>query len=196
MDGSLESGPTSHTDILGLNKVAETPPPPPDWPSSRPRPRAQLWVPLTPSSPPMAHLSLSVSMGTLFFCQVIRGFGSPWIWHWKRATPPSSPTVAWGCTWKSDIAGERKGSVYGKGTLLTAEGTGKGVWGVGLRVPEPGAHPTQGQGVFLFSWSWQITGQWLGVGTAVLILPLISGKYLPLRDGYRPLREGYEQILG
>lgn len=90
----LNLGPQT-TQILSLNKVAETPP----W-----RPQAGLLqgpdtglaclLVIPPPSPPGAHLSLSVSMGTLFFSQVIRGLGSPWIWHWKRATPPSSPTVA------------------------------------------------------------------------------------------------------
>lgn len=69
-------------------------------------------APSKASNPQEAHLSSSVSMGTLFFSHVIRGLGSPWIWHWKRATPPSSPTMAWGCTWKSDMAGETdKGGV-------------------------------------------------------------------------------------
>lgn len=74
------------------------------WYTWLPQASSQVSYPL--SFPQEAHLSSSVSMGTLFFSHVIRGLGSPWIWHWKRATPPSSPMTAWGCTWKSDIAGE------------------------------------------------------------------------------------------
>ena len=40
------------------------------------------------------YLSSSVSLGTLFFSQVMKGLGSTWIWHWKRNTLPSSPSVA------------------------------------------------------------------------------------------------------
>lgn len=94
------------------------------------------------SFPHVAHLSLSVSIGTLFFSQVIRGLGSPWIWHWKRATPPSSPTVAWGCTWKSDMAGGRE--VYECSALLRAEGRRE--WAaVASQARRPGAHSIKGQ---------------------------------------------------
>ena len=154
----LNLGPQT-TQILNLNKVAETPP----W-----RPQAGLLqgpdtglacllvIPLP--SPPEAHLSLSVSMGTLFFSQVIRGLGSPWIWHWKRATPPSSPTVAWGCTWKSDMAGERKGNVYGEGTLLRCRGDGRGHGGPQACVLEPWSSPGSGGRVSSPEPSWQVQG--------------------------------------
>lgn len=126
-DSSITSGSTSHTDTQSQQSCRNTTPEAAGRPSSRPR----HWTgPASRSRPPRAHLSLSVSMGTLFFSQVMRGLGSPWIWHWKRATPPSSPTVAWGCTWKSDMAGERKGGVHGGGTLPRSRGDGRGCGGL------------------------------------------------------------------
>lgn len=107
---------------------------------SKARITGQFFV-LPLSFPHVTHLSLSVSIGTLFFSHVIRGLGSPWIWHWKRATPPSSPTVAWGCTWKSDMAGGRE--VYECGALLRAEGRGE--WAaVESQARRPGAHSIEG----------------------------------------------------
>lgn len=90
-DSSVASGPTSHTDTQSQQSGRNTTP----EAAGRPSSRFRHWTgPASWSCPPRAHLSLSVSMGTLFFSQVMRGLGSPWIWHWKRATPPSSPTVA------------------------------------------------------------------------------------------------------
>ena len=111
--------------------------------------KAQTWACLSilpPAFPHGAHLSLSVSMGTLFFSHMIRGLGSPWIWHWKRATPPSSPATAWGCTWKSDMAGERQGDVCGRGTLLRSREQGGVVTGTQASVLGPwrSSHPGAG----------------------------------------------------
>lgn len=127
--------------------------------------KAQTWAHhsvLPPALPHTAHLSLSVSMGTLFFSHVIRGLGRPWIWHWKRATPPSSPTVAWGCTWKSDMAGERKGVMCGRGTLLRCRG-------------EPLSSPLQGAGISL---DLADTGHQLG-DTFAFTLPPTMGNISP-----------------
>lgn len=79
-DSSITSGSTSHPDTQSQQSCRIPPPEAAGRPSSRPRHwtgPALLVIPWPPGhAHPRAHLSLSVSMGTLFFSQVMRGLGA------------------------------------------------------------------------------------------------------------------------